>query len=197
MTPIPVRVVGSAERRAVSAMLARAFANDPAMAYIFPDPAIRARRLPMLFALLFDEDALAGMRLAVPGALAATLWRAPGHVRTPRSHMIAQFLPLLRLFGTAIGRALAISEAIDAHSPREPCWYLHIAGCDPARQGRGLGRAVVQSGLSRIAGGGLPCYLETATEANLSFYAALGFEVTGDWRVGGAGPVFWSMMRRV
>ncbi len=88
-----------------------------------------------------------------------------------------------------------MSNAIEAHLPRGDFWYLHIAGCEPTMQGRGLGGVAVRSGLERIAGAGLPVYLETATERNLGFYRALGFEVTGDWTVPRGGPRFWSMAR--
>lgn len=192
--PSPIRVAGNADRDAVAAMLARAFADDPAMSYIFPDPAVRTRKMPGLFRLLFDEDA-GGMRLLTAGGEAATFWRGPGQTRTTYWHMLRQALPMIGTFGTALGRALAVSNAIDLHFPRGDYWYLHIAGCDPAAQGRGLGGAVVRAGLERMAGSRLPAYLETATERNLGFYQAIGFAVTGEWRVAKDGPTFWSMWR--
>lgn len=176
-------------------MLARAFADDPAMAYIFPDRADRALRLPRLFALLFDADAQAGLRLVAGGGAAATLWRAPGLGKTSLLDLLLHVWPLWRALGGAIGRALTVSSAIDAHLPSDDVWYLHIAGCDPAAQGRGLGRAVVQAGLDRIAEDGRPVYLETANERNLGFYATLGFVVTEAWHVPKGGPAFWSMLR--
>ncbi len=176
-------------------MLSRAFANDPAMSFIFPDPVQRARRMPRLFGLLFDSDALAGLRLTTAGGEAATLWRGPGQVHTSRAEMLRQAAPMLAAFGTALRRALALSDSIAGHMPRGAFWYLHIAGCDPDRQGSGLGAAAVQAGLARVAGR-LPCYLETATESNLGFYARLGFTVTDEWCVPRGGPRFWSMVRR-
>lgn len=164
------------------------------MAFIFPDPVDRARRLPRLFALLFASDARAGMRLVTTGGEAATLWRAPGHVHTTRLELLRRVIPLLRALGPALGRAMRVGDAIDAHMPSGDFWYLHIAGCDPAQQGMGFGRAAVRAGLRRAAGR-LPAYLETATERNLGFYAGLGFRVTGEWAVPGGGPRFWSMLR--
>lgn len=149
-------------------MLARAFAEDPAFSYIFPDPATRARKLPRLFALLYDSDGKAGMRLVSAGGDAATLWRAPGRARVGWLEMLGRAGPLLAALGPALGRALRTGEAIDAHMPEGAFWYLHIAGCDPAAQGRGLGGAAVRAGLERAARR-LRCYLETATEANLGF----------------------------
>ncbi|WP_294089607.1 GNAT family N-acetyltransferase [Sphingomonas sp.] len=190
-----IRLIGTAERRAVCAMLARAFADDPAMCWLFPEPAARARRLPGLFHILYNSDGPRGVRLATGELEAATLWRGPGAAETGLGEMLRQALPLLSTFGLALPRALALSEAIDLHMPREPFWYLHIAGCDPVHQGRGLGRAAVSAGLDRFTGTRLPAYLETATERNLGFYQSLGFRVIADWRVGRDGPRFWSMRR--
>lgn len=187
------RVAGTADRDRVATMLARAFADDPAMAWIFPDRADRTRRLPRLFALLFDDDA-GGMRLITDGGEAATLWRGPGGATTSVATMLGQAWPLWRALGGAIPRAMKVAGAIEAHMPRGDFWYLHIAGCDPAAQGRGHGAAIVRAGLDRAARR-LPAYLETATEANLGFYRALGFAVVDEWHVPGGGPRFWSMLR--
>lgn len=187
------RTAGGADRVRTAALLARAFAQDPAMSWIFQNPAVRAKRLPRLFALLFDEDE-AGMRLITEGGEAATLWRGPGAAHTGTMSMILKAWPMWRALGAAIPRALAVSNAIAEHMPTGDFWYLHIAGCDPSAQGRGLGAAIVRAGLSRGAGR-LPVYLETATEQNLGFYQALGFSVTDEWVVPRGGPRFWSMLR--
>ncbi len=190
-----VRVAGKVDRARIVALLSRAFAEDPAMCFIFPDSAERALRLPRLFGLLFDTEALSGHRLVTAGGEAATLWRAPGRASDGLLAMLLHAWPMWRALGGAIGRALAVSNAIAAHFPGEAAWYLHIAGCDPVAQGRGFGAAAVRAGLDRIAGSGLPTYLETATEKNLAFYRALGFDVTAEWTVPKGGPRFWSMRR--
>ncbi|QNA86890.1 GNAT family N-acetyltransferase [Sphingomonas sp. So64.6b] len=176
-------------------MLARAFAEDPAMCFIFTDPVVRAKRSARLFGLLFDQDAAAGMRLVTAGGAAATFWRGPGRSHTSRLDMVRSAGPMLHALGGGLMRALAVSDAIDAHLPKGDYWYLHIAGCDPAMQGRGLGKAAVQAGLDRIAGSGLPTYLETPLEHNIGFYRGLGFDLTAEWQVAKGGPRFWSMMR--
>lgn len=189
-----VRLATAGDRAPVAMMLARAFANDPAMRWMLPNPALRARRLPRLFKLLFDGDAHGGVRLMSAGGEAATLWRAPGAAETGVGTLLREALPMLATFGLTTPRALALQQAIDAHFPPQPFWYLHIAGCDPAAQGKGFGKAVVRAGLDRMGAAGMPFYLETATEANLGFYQSLGFRVTDEWRVGRDGPVFWSML---
>ena len=189
-----MRLATRHDRSAVAAMLARAFQDDPAFGYIFPDPVKRARQLPRLFALLYDSDGHAGMRLVSEGGEAATLWRAPGRALTGWGEIVRRIVPYAAALGAAIPRALQVSGAIEANMPQGDFWYLHIAGCDPAAQGKGFGRRALTAGLERAAGR-LLCYLETATERNLGFYASAGFAVTGEWRVGAEGPRFWSMLR--
>ncbi|HEX4693979.1 GNAT family N-acetyltransferase [Sphingomonas sp.] len=189
-----IRDAGPGDRSAVAAMLARAFADDPAMSYIFPDPRDRAKRLPRLFALLFDEDA-PGMRLVTGEARAATLWQRPGTPAVGTLTLLRRAVPLVAALGTALPRALRVADALDAHAPSGRYWYLHIAGVDPAHQGRGLGGASIREGLARAANDGLPAYLETATERNVGLYQSLGFVVTSEWSVPKGGPKFWSMLR--
>jgi len=182
------------DRAAVAAMLGRAFANDPAMSYIFPDPRDRAKRLPRLFAILFDANT-PGMRLITGDAQAATLWQRPGTPQASTLDLLRRAVPLVRALGFALPRALRVGDALDAHAPPERHWYLHVAGVDPTQQGKGLGGASIREGLARAAADRLPVYLETATEGNVGLYRSLGFAVTSEWHVPKGGPKFWSMLR--
>ncbi|VXC95507.1 N-acetyltransferase [Sphingomonas sp. AX6] len=161
------------------------------MRFMFPDDRDRARRLPRLFAMLYDSDA-ANLRLVTPDVAAVTLWRPPGTATNDRHFGWWDKVRALWIFGPGLPRARLLVEAIKAHFPTSPFWYLHIAGCAVAAQGRRLGSAAVQAGLMRATDA--PTYLETANEANLGFYRSLGFEVIERWRVPD-GPVFWSMLR--
>lgn len=189
-----IRDATDIDRSAVAAMLARAFADDPAMAYIFPNPLDRAKRLPRLFALLYDADA-PGRRLVTGDAQAATLWQRPGTPQASTLDLLRQAMPLIAALGFALARAMRVGDALDAHAPPERHWYLHIAGVDPAQQGKGLGGASIREGLARAAADGVPAYLETATERNVGLYQSLGFDVTSEWHVPKGGPKFWSMLR--
>ena len=66
-----------------------------------------------------------------------------------------------------------------------PHWYLVTIGTRKARQGQGLGGTLVEVGTSRADAAGVPCYLETATQRNVDFYAKRGFEVVGQAEVEG------------
>lgn len=184
----------TADRVSVAKTLALAFQDDPALAWIMPDPDIRRIRLPLLFDLLFRIDHADGLVLRSAGNEAATLWRLPGRADTSIASLIFNALPMLRIFGTGIGRGLVVSNAIDAHHPKEPFLYLHFVGTRPPAQGKGFGGAVIREGLKRASQEGVPVYLETATRENVGLYKRLGFDITAEWDVPN-GPHFWSMLR--
>ena len=190
-------VIAAAERSARSAMiatLARAFADDPAMVWIMPDPVQRAARLPKLFALLVDDEFAAGWALAAPGSEAVTLWRSSEAVHGSLWDLIRSVPGFLVAMGLNLPRALAVSLAIEKHHPAGQQYdYLHFAGVDPAYQGRGWGGAAIRAGLARAATRGRPVYLETATPENIGLYQRLGFAVIKEWDVPRGGPHFWSM----
>jgi ribosomal protein S18 acetylase RimI-like enzyme len=194
----PVRPANSADRAAVVAILAAAFAEDPAMAWVWPDAARRRRRLPGFFAVTARIDADPAhwdLSLADDGSpAAAALWRPPGAWETPTSAMIPALPALIASFGLALPRALGLQAALAAHHPRAPHWYLQFAGCTPAHQGRGHGGTAIRARLAHCDAEGVPAALETATPANVGLYQALGFRVTDTFRHRD-GPLFWAMWR--
>jgi GNAT superfamily N-acetyltransferase len=197
--PISIRPARSADRAQVTAALARAFADDPAMCYIFPDAARRARKLPAFFDLIqrSETDVALTNIACVNGTedcAAAAIWRAPNDWQTPTSAMLRLAWPLLNTFGTALPRTLRMQSLLESHHSRVPHWYLAFLGCDPAFQGKGYGGAAVRARLATCDAEGLPAALETATESNLPIYTALGFVIADSFDVPG-GPRFWSMWR--
>jgi ribosomal protein S18 acetylase RimI-like enzyme len=197
--PIVTRPATAADRPIAATLLARAFIDDPALSFLFTDPADRPRRLARFFALITSIDStpalwtLAGDEKGAESAVA--LWRPPGSWRTSPAAMLINALPLIRIFGWSLRRALAMQGQIEAHHPHPPHWYLQFVGCVPERQGRGLGGAVIRARLAQCDADGVPAALETATPANVGIYEALGFAVTGTYRISGGGPEFWSMWR--
>ncbi len=83
---------------------------------------------------------------------------------------------------------------MESRHPAAAHWYLAFLGTDPASQGRGLASACLAPVLARCDAEGTLAYLETATPANLPFYAGQGFAVTGEVTLPG-GPLLWLMTR--
>ncbi|MFM5917314.1 MAG: GNAT family N-acetyltransferase [Novosphingobium sp.] len=186
--------LGPEQRDAAVATLAAAFQDDPAIAYMMPDPAIRPRRLTRLYRWMFAEHLRNGIVLGTPGCEVVTLWRPPGavHLHEPIWHPGAiRFVPI---FGRHIPRAIRLDDAIRAHLPADESWhYLRIAGVRPDAQGKGLGGRAIRAGLAEAARLGVPAVLETATPSNVGLYQRLGYDVASEWYVPKGGPKFWTM----
>lgn len=186
--------LGAAHRDRAVATLAAAFHDDPAMVYMLPDPASRARRLARLIGWMVNQHLKIGLVLGTPEVSAVTLWREPGrvHYHEPLWHPGAlRFLPI---FGRHLPRALRTDDGITTHLPKGEEWiYLKMAGVHPEHQGKGLGGAMIRTGLARGAKRGVPSVLETATPSNVGLYQRLGYAIISEWDVAGGGPHFWTM----
>lgn len=191
-------MIGKAARAdlpAVMETLAQAFQSDPALSWILPDPAHRARALRSLFGVLVPADLRAGVALRADGDEAAALWRAPGHAHSGTLEFLRSVIPLVATFGTALPRGLKVQGGIDAHRPKGRFWYLHYVGVRPEHQGKGHGGRIIRAQTAVADAEGLPCWLETATTENVPLYERLGFVTKVEWDVPGGGPHFWGMMR--
>ena len=102
------------------------------------------------------------------------LWPIPDH---------AGLLDLLWLFiaGPAPARrAYRDDETMRGVHMLDPHLYLWVVGVEPAAQGRGLGRALIEDAINRAQAHSVPVYLETATQQNLEMYLQLGFQLLGE-----------------
>ena len=196
--PIAVRAATAADRAVTADVLARAFIDDPAMAFLFPKALGRDARLARFFGTITRVDATTEhWSLALDPAgkpVAATLWRPPGDWVTPVSAMLRLLPQLIATFGTGLPRALALQSVLETHHPHAPHWYLQFAGCVPAAQGKGYGGAAIRARLAECDAQGLPAALETATPSNLGLYQSLGFVITNSHDIRN-GPTFWNMWR--
>jgi len=179
----------------VAETLTQAFHTDPALSYILQDEGSRPRRLKRLFDLIIADDSKVGRVVQSAGNEAAALWRSPGNADSGDEPLIAQLIPMLRIFGIALPRAMRVVEGIDKNRPKGDFWYLHFVGVRPAHQGKGWGGRIIREGLARADAEGLPSWLETATPENVPLYQRLGFVIQCEWDVPKGGPHFWGMMR--
>jgi GNAT superfamily N-acetyltransferase len=177
------------------ATLASAFADDPALAWIIPDSADRARRLPRFFDWLFADHLRHGMIRVSPAREAVTLWRLPGKVHHHDPLTPAEIWRLLAIFGPNILRADTVGRHLARHIPRgEGHLYLRYAAVQPDAQGKGWGGLAIRAGIAEANRLGVDTCLETAKDRNVPIYEGLGFAVVDEWRVPD-GPRFWTMLR--
>jgi ribosomal protein S18 acetylase RimI-like enzyme len=197
--PPTVRPFARADLTATVATLARAFDDDPVMAWIFPDEGMRRRRLPGFFAATLRGTSLRyeGTEVAVRGGqvLGAAIWLAPGTWRPPLWRQLAALPGLVFRLRSRLPVASVTYGALVRLHPERPHWYLSGIGTDPPAQGTGVGGDLLRSRLARCDADRLPAYLESSKERNVPFYERHGFRVTGEVTIPGGGPTLWLMWR--
>lgn len=192
-----VRAATAADNDAVSAVLARAFVDDPVFAWVIPDAARRARMLPDFFALSAAAYEPLGVSQVVDdseGTVGAALWAPPGQqaIREEDSEAFAGHIEAMA--GPDAGRMFAVIGLLEEHHPDAACYYLNLLGVEPARHGGGLGSTLLTAALARCDREAQPAYLEATSPLNRRLYTRHGFEVVGEAVLPG-GPPLWPMWR--
>ncbi len=182
--------------RPLAALLARAFEDDPMMTWLFTDAARRRRRLSPLFELALRHPRVRAGEVYTTADLAGVaLWAPPDQWRTPIRNVLRALPQLIWTLRGGLPAAVRTTTAIERVHPREPHWYLAVLGTEPARQGQGIGSALLAPVLQRCDRDAIPAYLESSKEANVAFYQRHGFEVTGTVATADGGPTVWLMWR--
>ena len=172
-------------RRAVISALTLAFARDPIMRWLYPEPEAYLTHFPK-FADAFGGPAFgAGTAWAPEDNSGAALWFPSG------VHPDAEAIESVVLSTVEKAKQDTLSatlEKMDEMHPKEPHWYLAIVGVDSAHQGRGLGAQLMERALARCDEEGLIAYLESSNPANMSLYERHGFEAIGEIQIDDAPP---------
>ena len=197
-----------------AAVLAHAFADEPTKLALFPDSNLRYH--------LTEAIARARLRASVPyaaayvaeldGAIAGVaLWHPP-NVK-PGGLSVAATFPALLLSGVRVlslisGAAAALwrdralmrtfasaRNAAAKQAGGAPSWYLALLGTDPGHRGRGVARALLERTLERCDIEGLPVWLETTSDGNVTIYERFGFDTIAAIGGGAVLPDLWVMRR--
>jgi GNAT superfamily N-acetyltransferase len=181
------------ERSAVTATVAAAFAEDPAWAFIFGEE--YARLVGSFVAVLFDLRVRSRNVWVTDELNAVAMWDAPLESKRASGDAKDVWAGYRAIAGEEAFRRLAVyNEAVAAHSPAEPHWYLGVLATHPERRREGLATAVLAPVLDEADRAGIACCLETSTAENRHFYERRGFTVTADVVVPG-GPPTWYLYR--
>ena len=182
----------------VRTLLARAYARDPLLAWVFPDEQDRPEATAAWLGVTVERYLAAGeVELArEDDALAAVaLWRRPSTVLDGGSDQLPTAGGLLRALVGAT-RAAEVAAGF-ATAPRlaadVPSAYLHFLAVGPGAQGRGLGGQLLDRVLERSRADGVPLRLDTTNPANLVFYESHGLSVRSEVRLGPTGPLMWRL----
>jgi GNAT superfamily N-acetyltransferase len=93
-------------------------------------------------------------------------------------------------------RSPASARTSEHAYPSGRYWYLEAIGVDKGRQDAGIGTRLLEPTLAVADRDGIPCYLETVSGRNVTWYQRLGFRVhrEGLEFITG-GPTYWTMIR--
>ena len=158
-----VRRVGSERATEIAALLARAFAGDPLLAWLLAD--VAESDLP--------TSCVAWWRFMIR--------HAPPPEGPRPAAVVARFRRMVE--DLAPERAPVVLESlarIGRRAPAEPHWHLAAVGVTPDRQNTGVGSRLLAPMLARCDRLGMPAYLESSNSRNLDFYRRLGFRATGE-----------------
>jgi GNAT superfamily N-acetyltransferase len=190
-----VRAATPADAEALVAMLGRAFADDPFYRWLLRSDSTRDRYARRYFLWLLRRLAPQEQVTMTTDGAAAALWALPGHWRESTWEALRLFAGLAPAMITYLPSVMRGMGQVDRLHPTEPHMHLALLGTDPPAQGRGRGSAALAPGLALADDEGLPAYLETSKERNISFYARFGFRVIEEVRMPHAGPSLWLMWR--
>jgi GNAT superfamily N-acetyltransferase len=170
-------------------VLADAFFEDPVLGWLMPEDTNRLVRLRRYFGIELRHLALARGRVWTRSDLAgAALSLPPGAWRSPLRVTLLEG----SAFGIHVSRAARLGAAMEwrhMRHVREPHYYVRDVGVHPDMQGQSLGSALLRPTLDRCDREGLPAYLEASSERSAALYERLGFQLTGELRVGSSPPL--------
>jgi ribosomal protein S18 acetylase RimI-like enzyme len=184
----------------VRTLLARAFQDDPLMAWVFPEEETRPHAVAAWLGLTVERY-LAGAQVEAvrdDGLLTAVaLWRLPGWSPSGDPDELPTAGGLLQAVVGA-GHAAQVADGFSAMReqappPEEPRAYLHFLAVAPGTQGRGLGGTLLERVKEGAVAAGVPLRLETTNAVNLPFYRAHGLRLRSEARLGPSGPTMWAL----
>lgn len=193
---VHVRRHTTGEREQLTAVMARAFDDDPIANWFAAQDGKRARRIYDFMDVAFRITARHDEIYTTDGILGGAYWAPPGKWKMGLLQQLALTPSVVR---TATLRrvpgVMAGLNAIEKKHPHTPHWYLLALGVEPEQQGRSIGTQLMAPVLERCDREGTPAYLESSKERNVPLYERNGFRVTEVFQVPNGGPPIWLMWR--
>jgi ribosomal protein S18 acetylase RimI-like enzyme len=170
-------------------VLTQAFFEDPGIAFSFPDPNSRAKKLTIMWSMTIRDRIRYGEAYATSPAFEGVALWLPPNIGEMGVRRVFQALPIKKM-GTLLSAAIHGSQVGIAMEKAHyevmqvPHYYLSTLGVDPVHQGKGLASKLIRPMLTRCNQEGIAIYLETATEKDVQLYLHYGFEVKKEFRIG-------------
>ena len=182
-----VRVAEVSETDKVLNTLMLAFATDPPVRWLMSTPDDYLAGFKGFAGGMGGPGMAAGTGYLAEDGAAAALWLPPGVASDSMAMAVAITPFMTEAKGAVAGQ---VSEGLAHYHPHEPHWYLAMIGVDPARQGLGLGSALLKAALQRCDADGVIAYLESSHPKNVPLYQRFGFEVMGVVQPGDFPPIY-------
>lgn len=181
-----IRRAESVDVDAALAALGDAFAQDPLMLFLFMEypEGPRAGAMGFFSILLRARIALnapAYVLLQDGKILGAAMGYDTSRPQWPSA--LAEEMSIFETDTPGFGaRVAAYANLCDRYEPADPHYYLGVIGVHPTLQGKGAGKALLEtfcapSSTDRQSSG---VYLDTTSPASLQFYYSQGFELLGE-----------------
>lgn len=197
-----IRRLGPGDLDEAVDVLVAAFAHDPLVAALFPDPADRRRATPTLFRVILAPDIRLGRvwGAGIPGGGAAlsgvAVWHLPGERGRSWRGMVDAAAGQIRLLPWAVqlARGWEVQSSVDrmqrAGGARQRA-HLYFLGVRPEAQGQGVASSLVRPVLDRHP----RAWTETQNARNVPLYEHLGFRVFGSEDASRLGVRVWALQR--
>jgi ribosomal protein S18 acetylase RimI-like enzyme len=189
-----------------AAMLGRAFVDDPLIKAILPpiqDGPERARRMGQMFTVALASQRGSGqpvMGVLHEGRVGAAAIIEQADKPPTSASIVLHGLALLPALVQATGmggvrRAVTALDVLSRNRPPQPHLYLNVLGVEPILQGRHFGVTLLDwlRAQTELRSDLIGVYLETAKEANVSYYSRMGYRVTGE--IYPLGVHMWRMLQ--
>ena len=169
-----------------------AFSSDPIARWFLPDPARFLTYWPQTVKALGGNAFAAGTADSISDCGGVALWLPPdvGSDDEAMAAIASEAVP-----ESDQEEVFGLLEQMGEYHPDESHWYLPLVGVDAAKQGLGLGSALLRHAVERCDRDGLPAYLEATNPRNRRLYAGHGFEELAVIR-SGSSPPMWPMLRK-
>jgi len=191
-----VRKVRPEEVPALTAVMARAFDDDPFANWFVAQDKHRASRIHQFMEVAYQICGRHGEVYTTDAIQGGAFWSPPGKWKMGILEQLKLMPAMMRT--STLRRIPAVTSgltAVEKKHPHIPHWYLLALGTEPDLQGRGIGTQLMAPVLERCDRENTPAYLESSKEKNIPLYERNGFKVTEEFRVPNGGPPIWLMWR--
>lgn len=180
------------DARLAADIIAEAFQSLEVAAWLVPDPAPRPHVLAGNFRIFVDHALIHGTIDLTEDRTGVAVWfpRLSPVPVPPVDYHRRQAL----VCAEWTDRFRTLDELFDANHPQEPHYHLAFLAVRPARQGTGLGSALLHHRHRHLDQYALPAYLEASSPRSRDFYTRHGYRAGLPFALPG-GPSLWPMWR--